>query len=120
MVVTVAQTSLIFGDFDSFEACWSQICRISLSWDLSPFSQDYGVTLELWVWGRNTPEVKCHFCHVISSRNTTVTCHCVVINCDQLAEMVLSVLSPFPTLYSLVEVTLQIPHWGSGKDDPPP
>lgn len=100
LVVTVAQTPLVFEDLDSFEEYWSQICRTSLSWDLSHFSRDYGITLKLWVWGRNTPEVKCHFRHAISSRSTTVTCHCVVIKRAQLAQMVL--VNSFPLSHTVL------------------
>lgn len=43
LAATISQTFLVFDDLDSFKAYWSDICSVSLNWDLSDESLMIGV-----------------------------------------------------------------------------
>ena len=52
------------SDFDSLKEYWSPICRKFLRWDMSEVF--LMIKLVLWVLGRETREIKCHSCYVVS------------------------------------------------------
>ena len=54
--MTASQPSLVFHDLDSFEASWKNVLSNVLQFGLSDVF--LMIRLGLWVWGKNTTEMK--------------------------------------------------------------
>ena len=105
----------------------SQIfCGVSLKWDLAWFLFSW-VDCSVFFW-RNTTEVKCHSCYIISRGRTMRVTYHVDVNLNHLDEVVFfmflhhKVTFPLLFLYCTLwkKVTMHSPHLRSGRSAPCP
>ena len=94
MGVIISQAVLLSDDLNHFEEYWSDICRMSLSWDLSHIF--LMVRLGPWVWRRKTTEVKGRSHHTLSKAHIVLSIYLinVDVNLETWMEVVFVQASP--------------------------